>query len=103
MNTPKKGRCVVCGKQGDTPRDFVCSRCVDPEGVLMYCERCHTRYSLEPDRTLAFLREYGYNIKDSRFLVLKVSACSSCLEPGETSQVTVLRVHLPMPAVLHTE
>jgi len=97
MDTPKKGRCVVCGVEGDTDKDFVCSRCVDPDGVLMFRERCHTRYSLEPEKTLQFLHEYGYRITDPRFLVLKVSACSECLAPDETAQITVLRVHIPLP------
>ena len=99
MIRPKKGKCVVCGAKGDSDKDFVCSRCVDPDGVLMYCERCHTRYSLEPEKALSFLKEYGYNIKDYRFLVLKVSACSSCLKIDETAQISVLKVHLPIKTV----
>ncbi len=103
MDSPRKGRCVVCGVEGDTDHDFVCSRCVDPDGILMYCVRCHTRYSLDPDKALEFLEQYGYKIRDPRYLVLKVSACSHCLKDGETAQVTVLRVHLPLPdlASLH--
>lgn len=97
MNVPKKGKCVVCGRPGDTDRDFVCSHCVDPDGVLMYCERCHSRYSLDSDRAIGFLKEYGYNITDPGFVVLKVSACSGCLHSDETAQVTVLRVRLPFP------
>ena len=100
METPKKGRCVVCGKPGDTDRNFVCSNCVDPSGVLMYCERCHSRYSLDIERAIEFLNEYGYNITDPRFLVLKVSACSSCLQPDETARITVLRVRLPIPELV---
>jgi len=94
MGDARKGHCVVCGVEGPTDRDFICSRCVEPDGVLMYCERCKTRYSLDPKQALAFLREYGYNVKDPRFLVFKVSACSSCLREGETAEVKVFRVHL---------
>ena len=101
-NEHRKGRCVVCGAKGTGDRDFICSRCIDPSGVLMYCERCKTRYSLDSEKALEFLREYGYQINDPSFLVMKVSACSRCLKDGETARIEVFRVHIPSQTVFFT-
>ncbi len=88
----KTGRCVVCGKAGTTPHDYICSECGDPMECTMFCRNCHRRLTLNPGTARAFLAENGYDFEDVRGVVLKVDHCGECMADDQVVTMDVYRL-----------
>lgn len=88
------GHCVICGADGTTANDFICSDCGDPLGVTLYCCSCGRRLALSPPVADRFLRENGIEVDGAPGLVLKSTRCSVCMSDDDTVDVSVYRIHL---------
>jgi hypothetical protein len=90
--TAHPGSCVVCGKAGSSPHDFICSDCGDPLEATLFCRRCHRRLTLDAATALAFLAENGYEFEDVRGIVLKVDSCGECMSDDQVVDMDVYRL-----------
>ena len=88
----KKGHCVVCGAEGSSAHDFICSDCGDPLCATLYCSHCHRRLNLDAESARAFLSDYGYEINDVAGLIIKVNRCGNCLGQDETAELEIYRI-----------
>jgi hypothetical protein len=84
----------VCGAEGTSPLDHICSDCGDPLGVTLYCLSCGRRLALEEGAARAFLRENGYRIEDLTGIVMKVTGCGRCMAASQRSDMTVYRLKI---------
>ncbi len=85
---------MVCGGEGVTAQDFICGECGDPRETMLYCERCGRRLRLDEGAAAALLREHGFDDRDLRGLVFKVTACSVCMTDDETADIVLYRIRL---------
>ncbi len=83
---------MICGGEGTTAHDFICGDCGDPLETTLYCERCGRRLRLHEAAAAALLREHGYDDRDLRGLVFKVTACSLCMKDDETANIALYRI-----------
>ncbi len=88
----KVGHCVVCGKAGKSPDNFICSDCGDPLETTLFCRTCHKRLTLNPGTARAFLAENGYEFEDVRGIVLKVDHCGDCMAEDAVVDMDVYRL-----------
>jgi len=91
-NRGAAGHCVICGNEGLTDNDFVCSDCGDPLDVTMFCMRCRRRLKLEETAASVFLASYGYEMEDLSGLVLKLTGCSRCMTDDEKADLSIYRI-----------
>ena len=84
---------MICGVEGTSRHDFICTECGDPLAVTLFCRRCERRLVLDADAASAFLSDHGYQIDDMEGLVLKVTACSRCMKDDERSDLHIYRIH----------
>jgi hypothetical protein len=86
------GHCVVCGKAGTTPHDFICGDCGDPLETTLFFRSCHRRLTLDAEAAQAFLSENGYEFEDVRGIVLKVDRCGECMSDDQVVDMDVYRL-----------
>jgi hypothetical protein len=87
------GHCVICGTEGTSEHDFICSECGDPLCATLYCSNCHRRLNLDHESAKAFLSDYGYEIEEVAGLIIKISHCGHCLSPDQTADLEIYRIH----------
>lgn len=57
MDGERRGRCAACGAQGRGEDDFLCDRCVNPQGGMLVCMHCGARVRLTYDELQAFVAD----------------------------------------------